>query len=420
MESQISTLHNGLRIVTSNRPHSESVTLGIWVNTGAAYEREDINGISHFLEHMVFKGTEKRSSLQISEEFEDVGGQSNAYTSREFTAFYAKMLKQDTELALDILADIVLNSNFPQEELEKEREVVVQEIKQTIDTPDDIIFDYLQEQAFSGQAIGRTILGPAEKVRSYDGRTLNDYRDSNYGAHNTVVCAVGNINHDAFVKMVEQRMGQMQPYAHFEKDSQIYHGGIFSEKRDIEQAHMVLGFQGVPYGSPNYYPTIVFSTLFGGGMSSRLFQEVREKRGLVYSVYSFSNSHTQNGLFGIYAGTTKEELKQLMPVVCEEIRKVRTDLVSEKELKRAKTQLKASMLMALESSSATVEVLARQMLIFNRIIPVEEMVAKIDAISREDIRRVANTLFASTPSYALVGDIDGYPAYDDIKKLIRV
>ena len=212
----------------------------------------------------------------------------------------------------------------------------------------------------------------------------------------------------------------MQPYAHFEKDSQIYHGGIFSEKRDIEQAHMVLGFQGVPYGSPNYYPTIVFSTLFGGGMSSRLFQEVREKRGLVYSVYSFSNSHTQNGLFGIYAGTTKEELKQLMPVVCEEIRKVRTDLVSEKELKRAKTQLKASMLMALESSSATVEVLARQMLIFNRIIPVEEMVAKIDAISREDIRRVANTLFASTPSYALVGDIDGYPAYDDIKKLIRV
>ena len=420
MESQISTLHNGLRIVTSNRPHSESVTLGIWVNTGAAYEREDINGISHFLEHMVFKGTEKRSSLQISEEFEDVGGQSNAYTSREFTAFYAKMLKQDTELAIDILADIVLNSNFPQEELEKEREVVVQEIKQTIDTPDDIIFDYLQEQAFSGQAIGRTILGPAEKVRSYDGRTLNDYRKSNYGAHNTVVCAVGNINHDAFVKMVEQRMGQMQPYAHFEKDNQIYHGGIFSEKRDIEQAHMVLGFQGVPYGSPNYYPTIVFSTLFGGGMSSRLFQEVREKRGLVYSVYSFSNSHTQNGLFGIYAGTTKEELKQLMPVVCKEIRKVRTDLVSEKELKRAKTQLKASMLMALESSSATVEVVARQMLIFNRIIPVEEMVAKIDAISREDIRRVANTLFASTPSYALVGDIDGYPAYDDIKKLIRV
>ena len=174
MDLQISTLANGLRVVTSSRPQTESVTLGIWVNTGSACEKEEINGISHFLEHMVFKGTEKRSSLQISEEFEDVGGQSNAYTSREFTAFYAKMLKDDVALAIDILSDIVLHSNFPDSELEKEREVVVQEIKQTIDTPDDIIFDYLQEQAFPGQAVGRTILGPAEKVRSYTAQTLNN------------------------------------------------------------------------------------------------------------------------------------------------------------------------------------------------------------------------------------------------------
>ena len=173
MDINISTLANGLRVVTSNRPETETVTLGIWVKTGAACEREEINGISHFLEHMVFKGTPRRSSLQISEEFEDVGGHSNAYTSREFTAFYAKMLKNDAELALDILADIVLNSNFPKEELEKEREVVVQEIKQTIDTPDDIIFDYLQEQAFPNQALGRSILGPAEKVRTASGRSLS-------------------------------------------------------------------------------------------------------------------------------------------------------------------------------------------------------------------------------------------------------
>ena len=420
MDINISTLANGLRVVTSNRPETETVTLGIWVKTGAACEREEINGISHFLEHMVFKGTPRRSSLQISEEFEDVGGHSNAYTSREFTAFYAKMLKNDAELALDILADIVLNSNFPKEELEKEREVVVQEIKQTIDTPDDIIFDYLQEQAFPNQALGRSILGPAEKVRSYTGETLNAYRQANYAAENTVVCAVGNINHEAFVKMVEKRMSHMQKSVHFQKDKQFYRGGTYSEKRDIEQAHMVLGFEGQPYSQANYYPAIVFSTILGGGMSSRLFQEIREKRGLVYSVYSFSNSHTGSGLFGIYAGTTKEELKQLMPVVCEEIRKIRTDLVTEQELKRAKTQLKASMLMALESSSSTVEVLARQMLIFDRIIPTEEMVEKIESISREDIFNVANRIFSSQPSYALVGDVEGYPSYDEIQKLVRV
>ncbi len=420
MDLQISTLANGLRVVTSSRPQTESVTLGIWVNTGSACEKEEINGISHFLEHMVFKGTEKRSSLQISEEFEDVGGQSNAYTSREFTAFYAKMLKDDVELAIDILSDIVLHSNFPDSELEKEREVVVQEIKQTIDTPDDIIFDYLQEQAFPGQAVGRSILGPAEKVRSYTAQTLNNYRKNNYAAENTVVCAVGNVNHEAFVKMVEERMGKMQKKINFVSEKQIYKGGFFAENRDIEQAHMVLGFEGVAYSTDNYYPSIVFSTILGGGMSSRLFQEVREKRGLVYSVYSFANSHTKSGLFGIYAGTTKEELKELMPVVCEEIRKIRTDLVSEQELKRAKTQLKASMLMALESSSATVEVLARQMLIFNRVISVDEMVERIEKISREDIRTIANQIFETNPTYALVGDINGYPSYDEIKKLIRV
>lgn len=420
MESRISTLTNGLRVVTSSRPHTESVTLGIWVKTGSACEREDINGISHFLEHMVFKGTERRSCLQISEEFEDVGGQSNAYTSREFTAFYAKMLKEDTELAIDVLSDIVLHSNFPVEELEKEREVVVQEIKQTIDTPDDIIFDYLQEQAFPKQALGRPILGPAEKVRSYTGETLQSYRKSNYAAKNTVVCAVGNIDHDLFVKMVEQRMSQMPSESNFSVDDQVYVGGFFSQKRDIEQAHVTLGFKGTSYSCDSYYPTIVFSTLFGGGMSSRLYQEIREKRGLVYSVCSFSNPHTQSGLFGIYAGTTRQELQQLIPVVCEEIRKVRTDLVTEQELKRAKAQLKASMLMALESSSSTVEVLARQMLIFGRVIPVEEMVNKIEHITREDIRQVANDLFSSKPSYALLGDIKGHPGYDDIQKQIKV
>lgn len=420
MQFEMTTLKNGLRVITSTRSHLETVSLGIWVNTGAAFEKEAVNGISHFFEHMSFKGTTTRNALQISEEIEDVGGQMNAYTSREFTAFYAKMLKNDAELAVDVLCDILQNPTFPQNELEKEREVVVQEIKQTLDTPDDIVFDYMQETAFPDQALGRTILGPIEKVRSFDGDTLKSYIKTNYGAKNMVACAVGNISHADFVRMIEQRLGNFRSETDFVPDAQKYKGGFFVEKKDIEQAHVLLGFEGYRYFSENYYPALVFSTLFGGGMSSRLFQEIREKRGLVYTVYSFSNSHTQSGLFGIYAGTSKDELLEYMPVLCDEINKVRLDKVSDKELQRAKVQLKASLLMGMESSSSTTEVLARQMLLFNRIIPTQEMVERIENVSKEDIRTIANALFAGKPTYTLLGSLGKYMAYDDLEKRLKI
>ncbi len=419
MEIKQTILKNGLRIVTSERPQNETVSLGLWVNTGSAYETDDINGISHFVEHMVFKGTEKRTSLQISEEIENVGGQNNAYTSREFTAFYAKMLKNDIELALDVIADFVMAPLFPEDEMVKEKEVVVQEIKQGIDTPDDVVFDYFQEYAFPAQPLGRTILGPAEKVRAFTAEKLHQYMHHNYAAENTVVVAVGNLEHDEFVKMVESRMAQYRPKTSFEIAPQVYQGGFYAEKRDIEQAHVLLGFKGVEYKNPAYYPVSVFSTLFGGGMSSRLFQEIREKRGLVYTVYSFTNSHTGNGLFGIYAGTSGDDVGKLLPVVTDEIKKVVQEKVSEKELNRAKVQLKASMLMALESSSATAEVAARQMLLYNRIIPTEEIVERIEAVSAEDIQKTAQVLFASKPTYTLLGDLKSYPAYDEVQKLLQ-
>lgn len=420
MQWQMTTLKNGLRVMTSTRPHLETVSLGVWIKTGSAFEPEDINGISHFFEHTCFKGTTTRSSLQISEEIEDVGGQMNAYTSREFTAFYAKMLKEDTELAMDVISDILQNATFPEEELIKEQEVVVQEIKQALDTPDDIIFDYFQEAAFPNQAIGRTILGPAEKVRSFDINTLHRYIQTNYAANNMIACAVGKIEHADFVKIVEKRLSNFRAHTNFTPETQIYKGGFFIEKRDIEQAHIVAGFQGFKYECEEYYPSIIFSTLFGGGMSSRLFQEIREKRGLVYTVYSFTNSHTQSGLFGIYAGTGKEELKKLMPVVAEEIRKIRTDKASPKELERAKVQLKASMLMGLESSSSSAEVLSRQMLLFNRVIPVEEMVERVEGVSLDDIRNVANTIFSTAPTYALLGSIDDYLSYEQFAEQIKI
>ena len=418
MQANITTLDNGLRIATSNRSGTQTVSLGIWVKTGSAYEVEEENGISHFLEHMVFKGTPKRTSFQIDAEIEDAGGQTNAYTSREFTAFYAKMLKDDAELALDVLSDIVLNANFPEAELQKERDVVVQEIKQTIDTPDDIIFDYFQAKAFENQAIGRNILGPAEKVLNYEATELKNYRQNHYGTNNMIVCAVGNINHQKFVDMVKARFNDFKNKTNFKIEEQNYTGGFYAENRDIEQAHILLGFKGFDYNSDNYYPATIFSTILGGGSTSRLFQEIREKRGLAYTAYSFNNAHTRSGLFGIYAGTTNDELKELMPVITDEIKKICNEKVSEKELSRAKVQLKASMLMGLESSSSSAEIMARQLLIFDRVIPVKEMVSRIENVTLEDIQNTARNIFASTPTYALVGDIKAHPTYDQICNML--
>ncbi len=419
MHSEMTTLKNGLRIITSTNKEIETVSLGIWVKTGAAFETADVNGISHFLEHTVFKGTARRSALQITEEIENAGGQSNAYTAREFTAFYAKMLKNDAELAVDVLTDILLNPTFPMQEIIKERDVVIQEIKQTIDTPDDIIFDYFQQCAFPDQPIGRPILGPEANICRFDSDMLRGYLKNNYAAENMVMCAVGNIEHADFVRMVESRMGGLRSKTSSIEAPQIYKGGFYKENRCIEQAHMALGFEGCRYETEDYYPSIIFSTLFGGGMSSRLFQEIREKRGLVYTVYSYTTSHTQSGLFGIYASTGPDDVCKLVPVVVDEIKKVCQEKVLPSELARAKTQLKASMLMSLESSSATAEILARQQLIFNRFITVEEMVERIEKVTAEDIQRVTQKMFSSDPTYTLMGAIDRHMGYDELQKLLH-
>ena len=420
MEINLSKLANGLRIATVERPQTETVSLGIWVNTGSSCETEAINGISHFVEHMVFKGTKSRNALQISEDIENVGGQTNAYTSREFTVFYAKMLKGDIELAIDVLSELVMSPSFDAKEMAKEKEVVVQEIKQTNDDPSDIVFDYFQSTAFSDQALGMSILGPAEKVRGFDADKLREYMRHNYAAENIMVVAVGNLKHNDFVKMVEDRMSNLHPHTDFVRDPQVYTGGQFIKTRDIEQAQVLLGFKGINYGHPLYYPTSILSTLFGGSMSSRLFQEIREKRGLVYSVYSFTNTYTQTGLFGIYAGLNQEEIKNYVPVVADEVKKIVNDYVTDKELNRVKVQLKASILMALESSSSTAEVVARQQLVHNRFIPVDEIVEKIESVGKEDILQAARQIFGGKPTYTLLGNLDKYPDYEAVEKMFKI
>ena len=351
MEIKQTTLSNGLKVITAERPQIETVSLGVWVNTGAAAESEQDNGISHFIEHMVFKGTKKRTSLQISEDIENVGGATNAYTSRHFTCFYAKMLKDDLELAADVICDFITDPTFDAGEMKKEKEVVVQEIKQSVDAPDDLVFDYFQEAAFPHQASGRTILGSVENVRSFTKERMLAYMHTHYTADNMVAVAVGRVNHDDFVKMIEQRMSALPQHVDFVEDKQVYVGGGRVECKDIEQTHLVLGFKGASYMDKDYYNYSVLSTIFGGGMSSRLFQEIREKRGLVYTINSFNQALKHAGIFGIYAGTTPKELDELLPVVVTEIKKLMNEKVSETELKRAKTQIKASLLMSLESSS---------------------------------------------------------------------
>ena len=303
MTTQLSTLANGLRVATDRVDTVDTVSLGIWVDVGTRHEAADINGVAHFLEHMAFKGTERRSALAIAEEIEAVGGHLNAYTSRESTAYYAKVLKEDVPLALDILSDILQHSTFEPQELERERAVILQEIGQANDTPDDIIFDHFQECAYPDQAMGRPVLGRPEIIRQLGRDAVLAYLRDHYGAQRMVLAAAGNLDHDHVASLAEKLLGDLPAERSATTEPARYAGGDRREERDLEQLHLVLGFPGPVLGDPDFYAASVLSTAFGGGMSSRLFQEIREKRGLVYTIHSFVHGYRDGGLFGIYAGT---------------------------------------------------------------------------------------------------------------------
>ncbi len=411
---RISRLDNGLTVMTDRMPSVETASLGVWVNAGTRHETADINGVSHLLEHMAFKGTERRSARGIAEEIEAVGGHLNAYTSREHTAYYAKVLKEDVGLAFDIIADILQHSTLDAEELAREQAVVVQEINQSIDTPDDIVFDYFQATAYPSQAVGRPVLGTAELVRAMSRQTVADYMRANYGAGRMILAAAGNIEHDAVVDLVQRQFTALPPSRPAPEDKARYQGGDFREERDLEQVHVVLGFDGVSYDDPDFYAVSVMSTLLGGGMSSRLFQEVREKRGLVYSIYSFASSYVDGGVFAIYAGTGADEVGEVIPLVCDEVMKVTAGIQPE-EILRARAQLKASILMSQESTSSRCEQLARQMLAYGRPVPVDEVVAKIEAVDAEAAVKAAKRIFASAPTFAAIGPLANVEDFGRVK-----
>lgn len=410
---RVTTLPNGLRVATDTMPDVQSVSLGCWVGVGTRNEAASVNGVAHLVEHMLFKGTRRRSAFRISEEIENVGGQLNAYTTREQTAYYAKVLHEDAPLALDILSDMIQHSTLDAEELVRERTVVLQEIGQSADTPDDVIFDHFQSTAYPGQAIGRPVLGSAEIVGALPREALVDYIAGHYGAPGMVLSAAGRIEHDRMVDLAMKAFGDLPSGAPPKPETARYTGGDFREDRDLEQMHLVLGFDGVGVHDPDFYAHSVLSTLLGGGMSSRLFQEVREKRGLVYSIYTFTGGYHDGGLFGVYAGTGEDEVAELVPVVCDEIAKVGAD-VTEDEVARARAQLKAGTLMALESTMSRCEQLGQQMLIYDRPVPVEEIVAKIDGVDRDAVVKAASRLRASRPTVAALGPIAKLESYDRI------
>ena len=414
---QLTRLPSGLTVITERMDRVETVSFGAYVATGSRNEHADENGVSHFLEHMAFKGTERRSAAAIAEEIEAVGGHLNAYTAREQTAYYVKVLKEDTALAADIVGDILTHSTFEPEELERERGVILQEIGQANDTPDDIIFDHFQHAAFPDQPLGRPVLGSEDGIKSMPRAMLTGYMKRHYAHQNVVIAAAGNLHHDDILDMVGRHFGDLPTEPPPSMSTATYKGGEFREDRDLDQVHIVLGFPSAGFGDPDYYPTLLLSTLLGGGMSSRLFQEVREKRGLVYSIYSFSAPYVDGGLFGIYAGTGESEAAELMPVALAELRKVQTE-VTEAELARARAQVKASLLMSLESTGSRCEQLARQIQIFGRVVPTAETVAKLNAVTPEDIQRAAVRHFRGTPTLATMGPASRVPTLSEISDIL--
>lgn len=404
MSIRITSLPNGLTVATDRMEGVETASLGVWVNAGTRHETPDVNGVSHLLEHMAFKGTERRSARDIAEEMDNVGGHLNAYTSREHTAYYAKVLKEDVPLAVDLIADILQNSTLDADELAREQQVVVQEIGQAVDTPDDIIFDHFQAQAYPGQALGRPVLGTVDLVKGMTRDVLAGYMGEHYSGQRMILSAAGRIDHDALVELAAKNFTDLSREGVPVEEPAAYVGGDYREERDLEQVHVMLGFNGVGYQDDDYYAASVLSTLLGGGASSRLFQEVREKRGLVYSIYSYTSSYQDGGLFAVYAGTGEDEVEELIPLVCDEVMKV-TAAVTPEEVHRARAQLKASVLMSLESTSARCEQLARQLFIYGRPVPTEELVAQIEAIDEAAVARVARRLFTTAPTFAAIGPL---------------
>lgn len=413
---KLTKLDSGLRVVTKKVESFESIAMGYWVEAGGIFEDDSNCGISHFLEHMAFKGTKSRTVKQIAYEIESVGGNMNAYTAKEVTAYHVKLLKNDRKIAIDILSDILQNPVFVKEELERERGVILQEICQTYDAPDDIIFDYFQKVAFADQQMGAPVLGYKEIVSKISSDDLRAYSSKYYNADNIVFSAVGNVSHEQILEEAAEYFSKF-PKKSTQKDNVDYEyvGGSFSDIRDFEQVHAIVGFRGVPSAGKDYYTMAILSSILGGGMSSRLFQEIREKRGLVYNIYSFFSSFKNDGIFGIYSATTCDKLPELAEVLIVELLKIKDDIFEE-EFQRTRAQFKANLLMSAENSIVSCERIVNQVLIFGKPIYQFELLEKLNSVTIEDVKALAKKMLQTKASVITVGKCDGSSIEKSIRK----
>ncbi|WP_289136416.1 pitrilysin family protein [uncultured Brevibacillus sp.] len=403
------TCDNGLRIVTERIPSVRSVALGIWVGTGSKYENEINNGISHFLEHMFFKGTKTRSAKEIAESFDEIGGNVNAFTSKEYTCYYARVLDQHAPIALEVLSDMYFNSVFDSEELEKEKNVVIEEISMYEDTPDDLVHDLIAQASYGKHPLGYSILGTEEVLKSLKRDDLLSYIDQRYLPTNTVITVAGNFEESLIEDIKKRFSGFNRKSNDVTLTTPDFTANVISQHKATEQAHLCISLPGFQVGHPDVYSLILLNNVLGGSMSSRLFQEIREERGLAYSVYSYHSSYKEAGTFTIYTGTASEHVGQVFDIVSHVLRDVADHGITDKELNKGKEQLKGSLMLSLESTNSRMSRLGKNELLVERHLTLDEMLAKIDKVTHESVHEVAKQLFRSKLAMAMVSPLDGFP-----------
>ena len=390
-----SILPNGLKVVSECVDSVKSISVGIWVKTGSRNESEKQAGITHFLEHMLFKGTKKRNAYEIAQSMESVGGYLNAFTSTEYTCYYARCLDSKLETALDVLSDMVKNSQFPRRELQKEKKVVLEEMKMYRDSPEDVVFDEFSSQVFKDHPIGRPILGYEKTVSAFSRQNLFDYMKERYQPDNLLVAVAGNVDHDVVVELVSDLLNHTETKAtvNTEQPLQSYEVSKKEVKKPIEQTHMIMGRRALNYNHPDKYLLLLANTILGGGMSSRLHQNIREKYGYCYSVGPFNQSYVDSGLFGVYVGTDKEYVPHVRELIINEFERLQNEKIEDKELSEAKAQLKGKLLLSQENTSNRMTRLAKSELYFNRFVTLDELVENIDGVTTEELLKFSGEFF---------------------------
>ncbi|ADP32186.1 M16 family metallopeptidase [Bacillus atrophaeus] len=403
------TCQNGVRVVLENNPTVRSVAIGVWIGTGSRHETPEINGISHFLEHMFFKGTSTRSARDIAESFDRIGGQVNAFTSKEYTCYYAKVLDEHANYALDVLADMFFHSSFDENELKKEKNVVYEEIKMYEDAPDDIVHDLLSKATYGNHSLGYPILGTEETLDSFNGDSLRKYMDDFYTPNRVVISIAGNVT-DSFIKDVEKwfgtyeakgaASGMKQPEFHYEK---------LTRKKETEQAHLCLGFNGLEVGHPDIYNLIVLNNVLGGSMSSRLFQDVREDKGLAYSVFSYHSSYEDSGMLTIYGGTGAKQLQLLSETIQETLGTLKRDGITPKELENSKEQMKGNLMLSLESTNSKMSRNGKNELLLGKHKTLDEIINELNEVNLESVNGLARRIFTDDYALALISPSGDMP-----------